>query len=104
MGVDNVRTVAEGDIEEKLLTALEVNGTALAVDDRGLEEDGTTLAADSTGSEGVSSAGASGSECKPTGLSGSRRVPLLGFGVTSMESQTMLYNSVFSKRCQHNHV
>ena len=103
MGVDDVRTVAEGNIEEKPLTALEANGTALAVD-RGLEEDGATLAADSTGSGGVSSAGTSGSECKPTGLRGSRRVPLLGFGVTPMESQTMLYNSVFSKRCQHNHV
>jgi hypothetical protein len=34
--------------------------------------------------------GVSGSVCKPTGLSGRRRVPLLGAGSRPMESQTML--------------
>jgi hypothetical protein len=43
-----------------------------------------------TGSAGVSSEGVPGSECRPTGLRGRRRVPLLGFGLMPMESQTML--------------
>lgn len=33
---------------------------------------------------------------KPTGWSGRRRVPLLGFGSIPRESQIMLYTSVFS--------
>lgn len=48
------------------------------------------------GSTGTSFGGASLSECNPTVLSGSLRVPLFGLGVIPRESQTMLYSSVFS--------
>lgn len=50
-----------------------------------------------TGSTGVSFGGASGSVCKPTGFRGRRRVPLLGTGSTPMESQMILYSSMFSR-------
>jgi hypothetical protein len=50
----------------------------------------------STGSGGVSLGGVSGSVCRPTGLRGRRSVPLFGAGSTPMESQMMLYSSIFS--------
>ena len=50
----------------------------------------------STGSDGTSSGRFSGSVCNPTGFKGRRRVPLLGAGSAPMESQMMLYNSIFS--------
>ena len=54
---------------------------------------------DAVGLDSLASAGKSGtlssvevglSECRPIGLSGRRRVPLLGFGFNPKESQTML--------------
>ena len=49
-----------------------------------------------TGSLGVSLVESSSSLCRPTGFKGRRKVPLLGAGVRPMESQMMLYSSMFS--------
>lgn len=51
-----------------------------------------------TGSLGVSLSVSSSSLCKPTGLRGRRRVPLLGAGVRPIESQITLYSSMFSEK------
>lgn len=50
-----------------------------------------------TGSLGVSLTVSSSSLCKPTGLRGRRRVPLLSEGVKPIESHMMLYSSIFSE-------
>lgn len=49
-----------------------------------------------TGSVGVSSGKSSSSLCKPMGFKGRRKVPLLGAGLKPIESQMMLYSSIFS--------
>ena len=54
------------------------------------EAEAEAEAGDSTGSAGVSLGGVPGSVWRPTGLSGRRKVPLLGAGSTPMESQMIL--------------
>lgn len=49
-----------------------------------------------TGSLGASLIVSPSSSCNPTGLRGRRRVPLLGAGVRPIESQMILYSSIFS--------
>jgi hypothetical protein len=51
-------------------------------------------------SSGMSIFGAPLSECNPTGLNGSRNLPLFGLGSIPSESQMMLYTSMFSRHCQ----
>lgn len=61
-------------------------------------KDGAALRECTGGSDGVSSCGAEESLWWPEGVRGRRRVPLLGAGEMWMESQIMLYNSMFSER------
>jgi hypothetical protein len=90
------------DDETEFIAFKDVNGSSMPdADATRLDNEPNEVVARrfevSTGSDGTSFGGVSGSVCKPTGFRGRRRVPLLGAGSAPMESQMMLYSSIFSE-------
>ena len=79
-----------GDGEADEMAADEETAATLG---EGVEDglgDGERVAEDTGGSSSISSGWLSSSECRPTGLSGRRSVPLFASGSMPMESQMIL--------------
>ena len=89
VGRSGTVTVGEGDVDR-------VAAWTIADEAGDADKEGSGVAEETGGSSGVSSGVLSSSEWRPTGFKGRRRVPLLARGVIPMESQTMLYTSMFS--------